>query len=105
MFDGTSCSAPATAAMITLANDARLNAHKAPLGFLNAMLYEAASKAPHVFNDVIVGDISCRRSGSVCCEAGYPAAVGWVSSVLGCDNILSHWNSYCIFVYVTTDSD
>jgi len=42
-LDGTSASAPIFAGVVTLLNDARLNAGKSPLGFLNPMLYKAKS--------------------------------------------------------------
>ncbi len=38
--DGTSASSPAFAAMVTLLNDALLNANKPVLGFLNPLLYQ-----------------------------------------------------------------
>lgn len=42
-IDGTSASAPVIAGLITLLNDARLNAGKGPLGFLNPWLYGLSS--------------------------------------------------------------
>jgi hypothetical protein len=38
--DGTSCSAPSFAGMITLVNDYLLNNGKSQLGFLNYLLYQ-----------------------------------------------------------------
>ncbi|EAW13455.1 S53 family peptidase [Aspergillus clavatus NRRL 1] len=51
-YAGTSCSAPAFGGIIGLLNDARLRAHKPPMGFLNPWLY---SQASHGFNDIVVG--------------------------------------------------
>jgi len=48
-IDGTSASAPIFAGIITLLNDHRLNRNKAPLGFLNQMLYSAAALMPSSF--------------------------------------------------------
>lgn len=47
--DGTSASAPIFAGVVSLLNDARLNAGKSPLGFLNPMLYKAKAIDPSTF--------------------------------------------------------
>ena len=52
---GTSASAPTVAGMLTLINDARLNAGKPPLGFVNSRLYQLMADAAtfaECFNDV-----------------------------------------------------
>ena len=49
---GTSASAPAMAAMVTLWNDIRLSYNLPPLGFLNPFLYEMAEKHPEAFQDM-----------------------------------------------------
>ena len=51
-FEGTSCSAPAFAAMIALLNDARLKAKLPPMGFLNPWVYTVG---PLVLNDIAKG--------------------------------------------------
>ncbi|GAB1214565.1 Tripeptidyl-peptidase sed2 [Aspergillus terreus] len=51
-LDGTSCSAPAFSAIISLLNDARLREGKPTMGFLNPWLYGEGREA---LNDVVVG--------------------------------------------------
>jgi len=65
--DGTSCSTPTFAGVVTLLNDARLALNKKPLGYLNPMLYQN----PSVFNDITSGN------NPGCGTQGFPAAVGW----------------------------
>jgi tripeptidyl-peptidase-1 len=50
---GTSCSAPTFAAFVSMLNDARINARKTPLGFLNPFLYSTGYKA---LNDITDGN-------------------------------------------------
>eukprot|EP01132_Coremiostelium_polycephalum_P001486 gene1486-1874_t len=83
--DGTSCSSPTTAGMISLINDQLLNAGKQPLGFLNPLLYQAAQDQPNVFNDITQGNINCNRA--YCCDYGFSATTGYdVTSGLGSIN-------------------
>lgn len=49
--DGTSCSSPIFASVISLINDGLLQAGKSPLGFLNPFLYTN----PSAFNDITSG--------------------------------------------------
>ena len=53
-FAGTSVSAPVFAALVARINSARLDAGKAPVGFLNPTFYEH----PEVFNDITAGYVS-----------------------------------------------
>merc|ERR1711879_66052 len=78
-IDGTSASAPIFAGMVTVLNDARLNAGKAPLGFITPLMYQTYSDAPACWNDITVGHNKCGAYGwaPVCCETGYTATVGW----------------------------
>jgi tripeptidyl-peptidase-1 len=46
---GTSASTPTFSAIAALLNDNRLNNGKKPLGFLNPILYQMASKQPNTF--------------------------------------------------------
>lgn len=73
---GTSAAAPVFAAMVTLANSARLDAGKAPLGFLNPALYAFPAD---VFHDITSGENNCAaaHSNPVCCQYGFTAAAGW----------------------------
>ncbi len=73
--DGTSASAPAFTALITLLNDELLAAGATPLGFLNPLLYHLAVTAPAVFNDIQEGDNRCTET--YCCRFGFDAARGW----------------------------
>jgi len=73
---GTSCTAPTFAGMVSLINDARLNAGKSPLGFLNPALYQMDSSA---YNDILVGLNNCCVGSppAVCCQYGFYATSGW----------------------------
>lgn len=76
---GTSASAPAFAAMVSLVNAARLRAGKGPIGFLNIILYQSYAKWA---NDITIGDNSCSGTNNValpnCCAGlGFVAASGW----------------------------
>ncbi|KAL8278991.1 hypothetical protein RQP46_008660 [Phenoliferia psychrophenolica] len=68
--DGTSASAPVVAAIITLANDARIAAGKGPVGFINPALYSAAFK--DAFNDITLGS----NAPTGCIAEGYTAQAG-----------------------------
>ena len=65
--DGTSCSSPTFAAIISLVVDARYAAGKSSLGFLNPLFY----KHPEIFNDITAGN------NPNCGTNGFYAAVGW----------------------------
>jgi tripeptidyl-peptidase-1 len=49
---GTSCAAPTFGGIIALLNDARISVGKAPLGFLNPLIYSH----PEIFNDITEGN-------------------------------------------------
>jgi len=68
---GTSAAAPTFAAIISLLNDARLSKHLPALGFLNPLLYALHDIAPHVFNDITVGN------NPGCGTPGFNATTGW----------------------------
>ncbi|TFK88151.1 subtilisin-like protein [Polyporus arcularius HHB13444] len=65
---GTSASSPTFASVIALLNDELLNAGKAPLGFLNPLLYSTGAAA---LNDITEG------SNPGCGTDGFPAEAGW----------------------------
>ncbi|KAG2119251.1 peptidase S8/S53 domain-containing protein [Suillus cothurnatus] len=65
---GTSCAAPAFAAFVSMLNDARINARKTPLGFLNPFLYSTGYTA---LNDITVGN------NPGCGTLGFNATIGW----------------------------
>ena len=70
---GTSAATPDAAALIALLNDARTQAGKTPLGFLNPMLYKMYSDNPATFNgesltsqatiEVLINDLIRRHHG------------------------------------------
>jgi len=69
---GTSASAPAFAAMVSLLNEARLQAGMSPMGYLNPFLYQH----PEAFTDVTLGTNAISRAGAKV-KYGYTAAAGW----------------------------
>ena len=77
--DGTSASTPVFAAMLTLINDARLNAGKPPIGFANPALYFIAMTNPDVFHDIGSGKNNCCAAvkNPVCCKYGFTAQNGF----------------------------
>ena len=68
--DGTSCSAPTTAGIISILNDVRLKNGKTTLGFLNPLLY--GTLQGNGFFDITEGTNRARLS----CK-GFPATKGW----------------------------
>jgi hypothetical protein len=75
---GTSASAPTFAAIISLLNDARMQAGKPALGFLNPWIYANAD----MFTDVVTGSNKIGRSGQAFkygwdCLPGWDAATGF----------------------------
>eukprot|EP00940_MAST-03C_sp_MAST-3C-sp2_P001636 g1636.t1 len=66
---GTSCAAPTASGVIALLNDARLQAGKPTLGFLNIWIY----KNMDAWNDIVKG----ASSGGCDGIEGWPAESGW----------------------------
>ncbi|PWN34625.1 subtilisin-like protein [Meira miltonrushii] len=64
---GTSASAPVTASILTLINEARLDAGKGSLGFVNPTFYAN----PYLFNDITNG------TNPGCGTQGFSAVKGW----------------------------
>jgi tripeptidyl-peptidase I len=102
--DGTSASGPIMAGVVSLLNEARLNAGKSSLGLLNPMFYkvcvvvfplgftgcgdgcvrdQVAATLPGAFKDVVVGsnfdgDLESRGSPyATFCPYGFVASPGW----------------------------
>jgi len=69
---GTSASAPLFAAVVSLLNEARLQAGKKPMGFLNPFIYQNAN----CFTDIVKGDNRIGRQGQPL-KYGYSATQGW----------------------------
>ncbi|KAH9213779.1 peptidase S8/S53 domain-containing protein [Leptodontidium sp. 2 PMI_412] len=67
LVGGTSASAPVFGAVLTLINEARLNAGKKPVGFVNPVVYAH----PEVMNDITQG------SNPGCGTNGFNATLGW----------------------------
>lgn len=74
---GTSASTPCFGGVVSLLNDARLNAGRNPLGFLNTLLYQMAAADPSTFHDITVGDNICTEAGCAPSCKGYLATKGW----------------------------
>ncbi|KAI5121353.1 hypothetical protein M0805_000661 [Coniferiporia weirii] len=66
---GTSCSSPVVGSLITLVNDARIAAGKAPVGFINPTIYSADFVS--AFNDITHG------GNQGCGTDGFTAVAGW----------------------------
>jgi len=64
---GTSASTPVVGAILTLINEARFNAGKGSIGFVNPTLYAH----PHLLNDITEG------GNQGCGTAGFTATKGW----------------------------
>mmetsp|Transcript_4390 Transcript_4390/g.9645 ORF Transcript_4390/g.9645 Transcript_4390/m.9645 type:complete len:981 (-) Transcript_4390:105-3047(-) len=75
IFDGTSASAPALAALIGLLNEEQARRREPPLGFLNTWLYWVYERHPEAFRDVLVGDIGSNEESL--CPWGFKAGPGW----------------------------
>ena len=68
LAEGTSCSTPVFASVISLLNDRLIGAGRPVLGFLNPFLYSHGAKALH---DITSG------SNPGCGTNGFPAKAGW----------------------------
>jgi tripeptidyl-peptidase-1 len=83
IISGTSASTPTFAAMISLLNNARLNAGKKSLGFINPWLYQLYETNPSSFNDIVIGNNKCSDQyqsllfNYYCCANGFYAAPGY----------------------------
>lgn len=80
--DGTSCSTPAFAGIVSSLNDVRLNKGKKTLGFLNPLLYQTLKGQG--FMDITEGS----NGGGILCTGfkagpGWDAASGWGSPNFG----------------------
>ncbi|RFU33183.1 hypothetical protein B7463_g3193, partial [Scytalidium lignicola] len=69
---GTSASYPAFASVITLINDARLNAGKTSVRFINPVAYAH----PHVFNDITIGNNEGSGTSSFSATEGWDPITG-----------------------------
>jgi tripeptidyl-peptidase-1 len=79
-ISGTSCACPSAAGIFALLNQARLDAGKARLGFLNPLIYSLGDKGVHgAFNDIANGGTNdrCGSGGGFPAVAGWDAVTGW----------------------------
>lgn len=67
LVDGTSCSTPLFASLVSLLNDELIAAGKSPLGFLNPLIYSSSG----AFTDITSGD------NPGCNTNGFSATAGW----------------------------
>lgn len=81
--DGTSCSSPLFAGIVSLLNDYQIAHGRSKLGFINPILYQMALDDPSIFTDYTTGNNWCTEQS--CCptnnnggsDFGYQAAKGW----------------------------
>ena len=64
--DGTSCSAPIMAGIVTYLNNYQLSRGKSTVGFVNPLLYKMYENDASSFHDIKFGNSSCTESG--CCN-------------------------------------
>jgi len=82
-IDGTSASGPVFGGLVSLLNDAMLNAGFNSLGLMNPALYKAKQILPQAFRDIVTGsnkdgDIQGRCSKfPIRCEFGFHTQPGW----------------------------
>jgi len=74
---GTSCSAPATAAIVGVLNQVAMKSDGKPLGFLNPLIYQMAAADPTTFIDITVGDNKCTEGGCRPSCQGFLCTTGW----------------------------
>lgn len=71
--DGTAGATATVAAMISLLNEIRIDHNRAPLGFINPVIYMVAEKYPDAFFDVVEGN----NHYGCCGYSGFHASSGW----------------------------
>lgn len=90
MLDGTSCSSPIIAGIISIINYYKIIKNQSLVGFANPLLYKLSSNCPDCFNDITTGYNWCTET--MCCNDtynyGFKAVVGFDPvSGLGTPNI------------------
>jgi len=73
LIGGTSASCPIVGGMLSTLNSLRLKAGKNVLGYVNPLLYQAASDCPKCFNDITTGG----TNGGECADMGFETFAGW----------------------------
>ena len=82
-IDGTSCSSPIIASIISIINNHQLSKNKSKVGFFNPLLYKMAKNDYSLFNDIKSGNNYCNEAQ--CCpnrndtgsNYGYLSTIGW----------------------------
>ena len=67
--DGTSCSTPVVAAIVSLLNDYQVSRGRKQLGFLNPLLYQMKQDNPSSYGKVLPGNNACTEA--CCCGEDY----------------------------------
>jgi len=87
-IDGTSCSSPIFAGIITSLNAYQKSRGKPILGFVNPLLYRMHREVPNTFNDIIYGNSTCTEYDCCGVEFGFIGSKGWDPvSGLGTPNV------------------
>ena len=81
--DGTSCSSPIMATIISILNNHQVKNGKPKIGFFNPLLYKMAESDYSLFNDIKEGNNYCNEDQ--CCPSrndtgsnyGYLSTKGW----------------------------
>lgn len=87
-LEGTSCSAPIMAGLISHLNRYQLDRNRSKLGYVNPLLYSIYDRDPNTFHDITSGNSSCTIYN--CCDDqfGFRANSGWnFVSGLGSPNV------------------
>jgi tripeptidyl-peptidase-1 len=87
-IDGTSCSSPIFAGLVTNLNSFQKSRGKPLLGFINPLLYKMHKEEPSTFQDILIGNSTCTEYG--CCgnQFGFIASKGYdLVTGLGSPNI------------------
>jgi len=86
--DGTSCSSPIMAGVVTVLNDHQVKNGKPLLGYVNPLFYRMYQDDPLTFNDVVTGFSGATEMGFCGDEFGFYATKGWDPvSGLGSPNV------------------
>ncbi|CAH6420865.1 Hypothetical protein KVN_LOCUS61 [uncultured virus] len=87
-FDGTSCSSPIFAGIITQLNSHQKSNNKTTLGFINPLLYKIYLSDANNFNDINIGNSTCTKRKCCGSNFGFIAKNGWDPvSGLGTPNV------------------
>eukprot|EP01126_Amoeba_proteus_P006181 TRINITY_DN1214_c0_g1_i13.p1 TRINITY_DN1214_c0_g1~~TRINITY_DN1214_c0_g1_i13.p1 ORF type:complete len:540 (-),score=95.20 TRINITY_DN1214_c0_g1_i13:122-1741(-) len=77
LVGGTSCASPVFAGVLTLINDALLNAGKKTVGAINPAIYKIGTATPSAFIDITSGNNQNGCCNGFNCQAGWDPVTGW----------------------------